>query len=57
MAPDWSAESASARSRKPRILSSVLGGTFGMSKNEPRSSLQNHNPLTLKLRSRARMTG
>jgi hypothetical protein len=38
----------------PRIRSCVLGGSSGRSKNMPRSLLQNHKPLTLRLRSRAR---
>src|SRR5215813_6506851 len=52
-----SAESAFTRTRMPRMRSCVLGGSSGRSKNMPRSLLQNHNPLTLRLRSRARMTG
>jgi len=39
------------------MRSSVLGGMFGMSKNEPRSLLAKNSPATLKLRSRARITG
>src|SRR5258707_1258319 len=55
MPPTASAESASTRTRMPRMRSCVLGGSSGRSKNMPRSLLQNHNPLTLRLRSRARL--
>src|SRR5262249_48820334 len=55
MPPTASALSASTRTRMPRMRSCVLGGSSGRSKNMPRSLLQNHKPLTLRLRSRARM--
>src|SRR6266498_1779721 len=53
MPPTASAESASTRTRMPRMRSCVLGGSSGRSKNMPRSLLQNHKPLTLRLRARA----
>src|SRR5215831_6527953 len=53
MPPTASALSASTRTRMPRMRSCVLGGSSGRSKNMPRSLLQNHKPLTLRLRSRA----
>src|SRR5262249_13244545 len=49
MPPTASAESASTRTRMPRMRSCVLGGSSGRSKNMPRSLLQNHKPLTLRI--------